>query len=71
MIANLLTIAGIDHVITLDLHVGVSGFVTIDSTSSQSGGPPVRKILTFGWIDRHRKCKAFSGNRWIICSLNP
>jgi phosphoribosylpyrophosphate synthetase len=38
MIANLLTIAGIDHVITLDLHVGASGFVTIDSTSSRATG---------------------------------
>jgi phosphoribosylpyrophosphate synthetase len=46
MIANLLTIAGVDHVITLDLHVCVTPvyeyFATITTLNSCLDGPLIR-----------------------------
>ena len=48
MLANLLSVAGVDHVITLDLHVSCI-------TRSVDG-----QLLT---VLRHPKCKAFSGSR--------
>ena len=52
VVANLLTVAGVDHIITVDLHVGLP----FHSGHSISANSPYR----------HHKCKDFSQNLWII-----
>lgn len=66
MLANLLSVAGVDHVITLDLHV--SSFRKEKKLFQASATAGRKQNAYFKSFDRHPKCKGFSASQWTTCS---